>query len=359
MGPSMPFLRDELTMSYTVAGLHVSAFALGMVISGFFGAKIAAQWGRYRVFWVGVAGMALGGFGFSVGIHPAITISSSLFMGLMGSLVLVIIQASLADYHGDRRAIALTESNILASILAAIAPLMVGFGASILFGWRFAIYTGIAFALLSFLLNHSVAFPERKRRRKATKTEPLPAAYWAYWFIVLTSVSIEWSFIFWSADFLENSVLLSRELASTLVSVFLGAVIVGRALGSWLSHSMPISRVLLGAIIAIAIGFPFFWLAQAPWLNILGLFIAGLGSANLYPLTLAAATNAAPTQADQASARISMSAGIAILIAPQILGTLADQVGIQAAFGIVPVLLVGVFIAYTIANQLSSKSSES
>ena len=32
LGPLVPFLRDELHLSYTVSGLHLSAFSIGMVL---------------------------------------------------------------------------------------------------------------------------------------------------------------------------------------------------------------------------------------------------------------------------------------------------------------------------------------
>ena len=45
-GLLMPFLRDELNLSYTVSGLHFTAFSLGMVISGLITDRLAARWGR-------------------------------------------------------------------------------------------------------------------------------------------------------------------------------------------------------------------------------------------------------------------------------------------------------------------------
>ena len=43
-GPLMPFLRAELHLSYTIGSLHVSAFALGMVLAGLLGDRLAHRW---------------------------------------------------------------------------------------------------------------------------------------------------------------------------------------------------------------------------------------------------------------------------------------------------------------------------
>jgi fucose permease len=108
---------------------------------------------------------------------------------------------------------------------------------------------------------------------------------------------------------------------------------------------------MLTALMLVGIGFPFFWLSSSIPLTLGGLFITGLGVANLFPLTLAAATNVASHMADTVSARIALAAGMAIFLAPQILGALADQVGIQWAYSVVPILLVAAITITLIARR--------
>lgn len=43
IGPIMPFLREALQLNYTVAALHFSTFALGMMLAGVLGDRAAAQ----------------------------------------------------------------------------------------------------------------------------------------------------------------------------------------------------------------------------------------------------------------------------------------------------------------------------
>src|SRR5215813_7558427 len=87
LGPLIPFLREELTLNYTVAGLHASAFALGMVLAGLLGDRIAQRWGRKWTFWGGGAGMALGVFLFIAAQTPALTIAAVLVMASLGTLL--------------------------------------------------------------------------------------------------------------------------------------------------------------------------------------------------------------------------------------------------------------------------------
>ena len=106
LGPLMPFLRGELNLNYSVAGLHFSAFAMGMVLAGATGDRAATRWGRWRLFWGGGGGMAIGAVAFGLGSVPAMTISSAFVMGLLGAFLLVMIQSTLSDHHGANRALA-------------------------------------------------------------------------------------------------------------------------------------------------------------------------------------------------------------------------------------------------------------
>jgi predicted MFS family arabinose efflux permease len=364
LGPLMPFLRSELHMSYTVSGLHLSAFALGMALAGIIGDHLVRLWGRTRIFWGGGAGMAAGALLFILGHHPALTITSALIMGLPGTLVMIIIQAALSDRHGERRAVALTESNVAASISSGLAPLLVGSLQRAGLGWRSALLLGAVGWGALLLCFWKEPIPKTTEDSQLAVRLPLPASrklpaiYWAYWLVVFLGVSVEWCVIFWGADFLETNVGLKKVDASTLMSVFFVAMVIGRTTGSRLSRSVSI-RTLHPIAVTIAIaGFFPFWLARWAPLNIAGLFLAGLGIANLFPLTLSAASDSVlPHQADVASSRITLAAGMAILITPQILGSLADEIGIKHAYSVAAVFLMVAAGAILLAGRLALRES--
>src|SRR3712207_6431190 len=120
LGPLMPFLRAEQGFSYTVASLHFSAFALGAVPVGFFGDRVAGHWGRRVSLWGGGAGMAAGALLLGVSPVPPGTILGAFFMGTCGGLLVITTQAILADKYGEWRTVAITESNVAASVCAIL-----------------------------------------------------------------------------------------------------------------------------------------------------------------------------------------------------------------------------------------------
>ena len=56
--------------------------------------KLAARWGRYRVFWVGGAGMACAAAALTVGGAAPVTIAAAFVMGFIGTWTLIMVQAT-------------------------------------------------------------------------------------------------------------------------------------------------------------------------------------------------------------------------------------------------------------------------
>jgi fucose permease len=246
----------------------------------------------------------------------------------------------LSDHHGANRAAALAEANVGASLGGTAAVLVLGLAQQGGLGWRAALV--LALAIPAAAAWRSYAVPLGARPQPGTTPRPagrLPRLFWAYWGIILLLGAAEWCLTYWGAEYLHNPIGFDRGVAAALMSAFLVAMIVGRVVGSRLVRART-SSGLLARCIALALGgFLLFWLA--PWapLAVGGLALTGLGVANLYPLSLAAAVATAPDNVDAASARVALSSGIALFVAPLTVGGLADQVGIRTAYGIVPALL--------------------
>jgi fucose permease len=168
-------------------------------------------------------------------------------------------------------------------------------------------------------------------------------------------VSIEWCLGIWGADFLESAAGLSKIDAATTMGVFFLAILIGRIAGSGLTRVMPSATLLLIALGVTLAGFPIFWLARIAVLNVAGLFIAGLGVGNLYPLTLTLAVGLAPRQSNTASARISLGVGLAILVAPLVLGWIADRLSLQYAYGIVVVFVMAAAVIVFINSRAAAE----
>ena len=105
------------------------------------------------------------------------------------------------------------------------------------------------------------------------------------------------------------------------------------------------------SILLASLGFLIFWRTENVVLGLSGLFLTGLGVANLYPLILSLAIGAANGNTVQAGARATLASGTAILALPLALGRLADAAGIRSAYGVVLILLMTGFLINLIAGR--------
>jgi predicted MFS family arabinose efflux permease len=342
LGPLMPFLRTELRLNYTLGGFLPATLATGLILSGLISDGLARRWSRRVVFWLGSLGLAAGVVLLTLSYRFESALVAVLAMGTCSSLTQVMIQAILSDRHAERRSIALTEANVAASLSTTITPLVIGSLQSMGLGWRMVPVLVVIFLALLALTFYRQAIPDRPvaGAQSAQEGGHLPAAFWLYWIVLFFVVAVEMSVVVWATDFLDSVAGLNRTDAVLGYSAFPAAMLVGRIAGSSLTRRSSSLTLLLIALGITLVGFPLFWLTRLPALNILGLFVTGLGIANMYPLTLSIAIGLARDQSNLASARVSMGVGTALLTAPLLLGWLADRLSLQLAYGMVVILMV-------------------
>ncbi len=356
LGPITPFLKDELGLTYTVSSFHFTAFAIGILLIGVGGHILIQRIGKQRSLWLGLFGMSLSAGVLLLGKSPIVTIGASFLMGLIGSLILAIVPAALSDQHGEMKAVALSEANVIASLFATSAPLLVGWFAHSIGNWRWALGSMACIPILMFLglgKNSSPTVSSAAEER-AQANQTLPSLFWIYWVGIVLGVSVEFCMIFWSADYIEQVLGLSKADAAQAVSLFLAAMIVGRLLGSRLVQRFSTRVVITVSIVLAGIGFLLFWRTDNTLIGLSGLFLTGLGVANLYPLILSLAISSANGNTVQAGARATLASGTAILALPLLLGRLADAVGIRSAYGVVVLLLISVFLISQVAGRISA-----
>ena len=342
-GPITPFLKNELNLTYTVSSLHFSAFALGIIGAGLVGHRVILRIGRWNSLWLSAFGMSLCALLLMAGREPALTIGASFLMGLVGSLILAIVPSALSDQHGEMRAVALSEANVIASVVAAIAPILVGWFAPSFLGWRLALVVAMLAVVVMRFGFGKVSFPPTQHAAEGGQNGRLPGLYWIYWAALVAAVSVEFCMIFWSADYLEIGLGMEKANAAQAVSLFLVGMIVGRRASSRRVQRVSAHQVVTGSLLVAAVGFLVYWTAAAPLVGMAGLLITGLGVASLYPLILSLAIGAAKGSTVRASAFSSLASGVAIFTLPLTLGRLADAVGIRSAYAVIILLLVLAF----------------
>ena len=341
LGPALDALRDELDVSRGAIGLAGSAFAVGAVLTALGAPFVLARAGHGAILRGGLLGMAAGTLLLvSAGPLWAVVLAAFL-LGVTGTAVLVVVPLVVESRQPQARAAALSEANVGAAAAGVAAPVAIGAAILLGAGWR----AGSLLVLVAIAVVVAMAAPglfEGPPARAGGADAPaarLPPPFWRWWSLIVLVVGVEFCMAFWATDFLREEAGVGRGPASAALGLFVGGMAAGRLVGGRLAVARDPRRLLLGALALTGTGFALFWSAAAPVASMAGLVVTGLGVAMLYPLALSLAMASAPGASHRASARASLAGGVAVLLAPYALATLADAVGVRAGFLIVVALL--------------------
>lgn len=338
-GPAVTLLREELGFSYTLLGLYSVLCALGAALAGAMFAALARRVSRPRLLWASTLVTVVAAGLFTLGRGVPVTLLAAALLGVGGATLLTVIQAVLSDRHGPRREQALSEANIAAGASAVIAPLVLGVLAASALGWRVAFAVPVIVFGLLFLRYRNVALPEAADLRQDGAGRGLPAAAWLFAVLTAVSSAIEFCLVYFGPPRLLDTGLSAAAASVALGGNYLG-ILVGRILGARFTRRPGRGVALLrGSLTLTAAAFVVFWLVDQPAVAVAGLFLCGMGIANLYPISMALTLETAPGREDRANARTQLLLGLIGAASPFLLGSLADRYGLTAAFTLVPVLI--------------------
>ena len=359
-GPAITYLRQQFEMNYTLASLHFSAFAAGMVLVGLFGGSVLRRLSQWKAVGLGCLGMGLGGLALTYGSSALVTVGGLFVMGLVGTLIVSIYPAVLSQEMGQHSSVGIAEANGFASVLASLAPLAVGFAAAKLNSWRPAVLIADLILLaLGFWLFFSTkpTHPSVEAHSGHSIQTRLPKKFWGYWLAQILSVSIEFCIIYWSAEYLLKTFALDQALATQLVSLFLLGMVIGRFAGGGLIQRFHPQKILASTILVGVIGFGLYWLQTNTVIALIGLFLLGLGVSMLYPSILSLELEVAGEQKKLAGSHSTLASGLAILFLPFTLASLADRTDIHAAFGIIAVVYTLLILTLLVTRHIKGNPS--
>lgn len=353
LGSVTPFLRDELQLTRTAIGWHFSLYALGLFTTGFIVAYCARRVGPRTIVltttWLVALAVAL----FALPLTPALTLAMSLVLGLVGGAMQIAIQESLARHHGEHSGVAITEGCVFAAIGVFAGPLFVSMAVEAGLGWRMAMLVPlIALLPLSLMVPKTlprvpVTFAPATDHACNAGARRLPRAAFLMFGMIFLGISAEWGIGFWGAQFLEERLTVPAATGVALMSAYFGGTIVGRIAVSRLLLRFEISTILLWAIVLGGVGLVALWLL--PWFAAaaVALAVAGACLGNFFPLILSIATRQPPEFLSRISAGATQSVGLALLLAPLLLGSIGDKAGLVNAVGLlalVPPVMLAVFL---------------
>lgn len=341
LGPLMPFLRAEFSLDLRWTGLHFAAYALGLVLIG-----VPYRWLEHKPPVIGTGRIAIGsiivasGF-FAMAAGLPMTLSGSVVLGFSGGLVMAVGQAMLGRRYGEQAAAKLVEAHIVAGLCVLGGALLVGAATAVGLSWRAAPLLISAWALLMFCVPSDLHRTEARTTPATASTgapaDALPAprlTRLSLWALVILGISAEWGVGFWGAEYMKTHVQTSASVAATLMSLYFAGTVCGRLASSFalrrLSPLSLLTTVIFSAIATLLV----LSLIQGLAGTAIFTFVLGACLGNFFPLILGSAMRVAPHASSALSTQASQAVGVALLLAPFLLGLLSERIGVEAAFSL-------------------------
>ncbi|TWD72390.1 hypothetical protein FB561_7381, partial [Kribbella amoyensis] len=349
-----------------------SAFAIGLLIVAAVGPFVLRSDARMLVLRAGALVCASGAVLLAVAPSLVIALLGGLLIGLGGALMLLVVPLML---NGPDAASRIARANAISSSLSIFAPLIIGAVDAFAPTGRLALLlTPPPLILLTFLCGRvstvGVAGADADRTVYATpapdgsvSASPAPSRQrrmrtpagtaFTRWSRVVLAVSVEFCFVIWAVARLVDAGL-PAPTAAVLGSAFPLGMAVGRLigpvqLGRWPAVAPGVAVAAVGTVIVCA--------SDSAALVTVGLALAGLGVATLYPITVADLIGTPGVRPAQLASLSAFASGTAILVAPAVLAALAGVVDLRTAF-LFALPLLAVLLVIRVHHPASAATGE-
>jgi predicted MFS family arabinose efflux permease len=342
-GPAQPLLRTQQHTSLTVAGLHGTAMGIASIIAGLLSPRLVHRFGRASTSWFGIGIFAVGIVMFVFSPPIQLTLIATLIAGFGTLTVSNAMVTQLSHHFPKNQSIAISRASGIASAGYVAGTLTVGIIAGTSLNWRFGLLLVIPASILLYLLARSVIASEHIPDEVGPQKGTLNRNFWISWFGFVACISTEFATTFWAAALLRNRVGSSAAISTICIVAVGGGMGLGRWFGPHVLRRASLDNQLKTVMITQFLGFATLWFSHTLWISLTALFAVGLGISMQFALASLRLIGFSEGRPDLAIGHSSLGSGIAIAMAPFILGALGDHLGISRAYLMVPVLIVIAF----------------
>ncbi len=367
IGTAWPAVRQTFGQPLEALSGITMAFTISGAVSGFFSGPVLKRLGTGPVVTISCAltGLALIGFAVSPSFIGLILVAIP--MGLGCGTVDAGLNNFVAQHYSARH---MNWLHGFWGVGVTMGPLILGASMAGGGSWqRGAVTLGTMQLTLAVVLLCTLRLWHQAPAPHAAHTEdhanpsaaprwvtqaPKPVALWLAPLTFFVYVAAEGSFGLWLASILVGSRQFTPAQASLWMSVYFGAIMMGRfAVGMVADHFGNRALVQWGIAISV-VGALLFVVNGPPWLSLAALALVGLGFAPIYPsLMHETARRFAPDVARTVIGRQAGCAYVGAAFLPPLLGLLAAWAGLVMIVPTIAALLVVLLLLTQVLDRLT------
>ncbi|KQZ49432.1 hypothetical protein ASD54_16030 [Rhizobium sp. Root149] len=350
--PKIPEFASRLALSESALGLMILTFGLGsitmMPVAGMQIARFGSAWVT-RITAVLVVPTLL--LLTAVGSVWTAAVAIFLFGGLIGAMDVAMNANAVATEKHMRRSI-MSSCHAFWSLGGLIGAstggiLIASVGA---FGHA-AIATLAAAAMVAVAWPMMLADKPHAEEAKEKIRLPMTPLPWLIGLVALFSMVPEGAVLDWGALYLRNELGASVQLSGFAYAAFSLTMAVMRFAGDIVRDRLGAVRTLRICTVIAMIGLLIAGFAPNATLVIIGFAFAGIGISNMVPIAFSAAGNL-PGMAQGIGLSVVTTMGYSgILVAPSLIGFIAEHVGLGTIFAALPALHIVVLVLSGLARH--------
>lgn len=367
IGAVLPYLMEAAGLSYGITGGLLSTMAIGNLCASFVCPVISESFSR-KLTVVMLAAFFPICLTIITFLPPIPVLYVCFFLMGIGRGSVTIFNNSMINDYGDGTP---ASQNILHTFFAFgafLAPFFTSTMIDLSFSWKHILYVMIFLYLTSLVSFATIPLKEEKksRRKDASKQENNTSYLKSFDFycvglIMFFYMGVENCVNGWFVTYLQDIGIMSNSFATNLVSVTWVVIMIGRMTNAWVSGKVSKRILLLVNCTGSACALFLLISSQNIVLITIAMVLIGFFLAGIYPTCVASAGSLLKGTASGMPVLMAIAA-LGGIIAPQIVGWIADSAGIAGGISFLvidAVIMVGFAVLNYWRNQLHTEPGQS
>ncbi len=356
IGAILPHLIQAAGLSYGMAGGLLSSMAIGNLCASFLYPALSERVGRKRTVVLLAAFFPICLMAITF-LPPVPVLYLCFFLMGIGRGTVSIFNNSIINDYGDGTPAALNILHTFFALGAFLAPFLTSSMIALSFSWRQILYVILVWYLTSLISFATMPLKEdyTLKKSKEIKDASSPSTtylksfrFYCMGLVLFFYMGVENCVNGWFVTYLQDIGVMSDSYATNLVSITWIVIMIGRIACAWLSGRISKKVLLLIHCIGSAIALFLLISSQNIVIITIAMVLIGFFLAGIYPTSIASAGSLLKGTSSGMAILMAMSA-LGGIIAPQIVGWIADSAGI--AGGISFLVIDAVFmVGFAILN---------
>ena len=354
IGAVLPSLMEAAGISYGIAGGLLSTMAIGNLCASFVSPVFSEKLGRKLtvVLLSAFFPICLTVITF---LPPIPVLYVCFFLMGIGRGTVSIFNNNIINDYGDGTPAALNILHTFFAFGAFLAPFFTSTMIELSFSWKHILYVMIFLYLTSLASFSTMPLKKEKivRRKdnagKAKNTSYLKSFdFYCMGLILFFYMGVENCVNGWFVTYLQDIGIMSDSFATNLVSITWIVIMIGRLTNAWLSGKISKRVLLLVNCLGSACALFLLISSQSIVLITVAMIMIGFFLAGIYPTSIASAGALLKGTTSGMAVLMAMSA-LGGIIAPQIVGWIADSVGIAGGISFLVIDAV-IMVGFAVLN---------